>query len=122
MSRLLASLVALVLLVSPVTQAMAGCCPEMTHTAVPETTEAEMPPCHGDMEMSMSASTMDHTKPADRANTCGHSVDCCGAVAALVVETHPILAKEPGYARSPQPKYAPLAEHPESLLRPPCIG
>ncbi len=130
MNRLLASLVALVLLVSPVTKAMAGCCPEMVHAAfaVPENAGAEVPPCHSDMsmdmdmDMDMHAAMMDQVEPADHANACGHSVDCCGAIAALVVEINPMLAREPGYARSPQPEYAPLAKHPEALLRPPSIG
>ncbi len=123
MTRFLASLVAFVLLVSPAAKALAGCCPEMAHAAMEmaQNTLPEAPPCHADAGMSMGEPTAEAPAISDHATSCGHAVDCCGAVAALVVDLHPLLVIGLADVRAPQPEYAPLTKHPETLLRPPSI-
>ncbi len=117
MNRLLASLIALVLLVSPVAKVVASCCPDMQtpELALPTAT-AEMPPCHGDMEMPTAVAA--EPMHAD----CGHTAGCCDVVAALLIDVSVPLTSHTGYSRALQPVYAVQAKRPDNLRRPPSIG
>ncbi len=119
MNRLLASLIALVLLVSPVAKVMASCCPQMAEQSMAmPAAQADMPPCHGEMS-TVSAAPVESMGSDGLMGDCGHAASCCDAVAALVIDFPLPLAAVAPEVRAPQPESAAQAKRPENLFRPP---
>lgn len=118
MTRSLATVVAVLMLLAPGLQTAWACCPllaEAAQSAQPAVL-SEMPPCHEGMQATKAAPQL----PTD--GGCAHAFDCCQLLAGL----HPRLelADLPGW-----PTAAPesglvhdLEGHSARMLRPPSRG